>query len=66
MSADVPFAGWRKSSHSFANGNCAEVAASNGLVCVRDSHDRTGPVLLVSGPAWGALLSRIRDGESPA
>ena len=42
MSADTR---WVKSSYSFANGNCVEVAALPGAVAVRDSKDPGGPVL---------------------
>jgi len=55
---------WVKSSHSFANGNCVEVAASEGLVAVRDSKGKTGPVLLVSGSTWGVLLAAVKRGEA--
>lgn len=53
--------GWRKSSHSFANGNCAEVGQDGAVVGVRDSQDPGGPVLAFSGVAWGAFLARLRS-----
>lgn len=52
--------GWRKSSHSFSNGNCAEVGQDGTVVLVRDTQDRDGPVLAFSGVAWGAFLARIK------
>ncbi len=40
------FTNWRKSRRSGGGDNCVEVAfASDGSVGVRDSKDRTGPVL---------------------
>lgn len=75
--------GWRKSSHSFSNGNCAEVAAwrksshsgasncaeavqDGTVVRVRDSMDRGGPVLAVSGDAWTRFLAGIKGDRRPA
>ncbi|WP_412515654.1 DUF397 domain-containing protein [Actinomadura madurae] len=56
---------WRISSHSGAgNDSCVEVALNvPGVVGVRDSLDRDGPVLVVSPSAWRALTSRIKNGE---
>nr|WP_075022948.1 DUF397 domain-containing protein [Actinomadura madurae] len=56
---------WRISSHSGGgNSSCVEVALNvPGVVGVRDSLDRDGPVLVVSPSAWRALTSRIKNGE---
>ncbi|WP_081842751.1 DUF397 domain-containing protein [Actinomadura welshii] len=53
------------SSHSGGgNSSCVEVALNvPGVVRVRDSLDRDGPVLVVSPSAWRALTSRIKNGE---
>ena len=53
--------GWRKSSHSFANGNCAEVGQGSAVVGVRDSQDRGGPVLVFGPVAWVAFLEGLRS-----
>ena len=46
---------WVKSSLSFSNGNCVEVAGlPGGQIGVRDSKDVTGPVLSFT-PGNGAL-----------
>ena len=56
---------WRKSSHSGNGGSdCVEVASSRtGFVLVRDSKDREGPRLALSGRAWSAFVEKIKDGE---
>ncbi|MET9968641.1 DUF397 domain-containing protein [Streptomyces sp. NPDC006356] len=48
---------WVKSSYSGAEGGqCVEVAAQFGTVHVRDSKDRTRPVLSVSSGEWTAFI----------
>jgi hypothetical protein len=52
---------WRKSSYSNATGgDCVECAASPSLVLVRDTTDRAGVTLSVSGPTWTAFLATLR------
>jgi hypothetical protein len=62
MMVDLSTANWRKSSHSGNNG-CVEVALVEGKVAVRDSKDRSGPVLLFSSGEWEAFIAAARDGE---
>ncbi|MGC5009459.1 DUF397 domain-containing protein [Streptosporangium sp. DT93] len=55
---------WKKSVRSGTNGNCVEVAALNGgHVGVRDSKDRSGPVLTFTPGEWSAFVAGVRDGE---
>jgi hypothetical protein len=55
---------WAKSSLSFANGNCVEVASlPGGQVGVRNSRDPEGPVLRFSREEWDAFLGGARLGE---
>ncbi len=55
---------WVKSSLSFSNGNCVEVAElPGGSVGVRDSGDPGGPVLKFTRGEWGAFLGAARLGE---
>jgi hypothetical protein len=55
---------WKKSSLSMSNGNCVEVAyMSGGHVGVRDSKDRTGPVLQFTPGEWSAFVGGVRNGE---
>lgn len=51
---------WRTSSRSSGNGgDCVEVADNlPGVVAVRDSKDRTGPVLTFSPTAWRTFVTR--------
>lgn len=50
---------WRKSSHSGDNGGeCVEVAAG-GAVLVRDTTNRSGPVLTFTADAWRAFTATI-------
>ncbi|WP_436737538.1 DUF397 domain-containing protein [Streptomyces sp. BBFR102] len=56
---------WFTSSYSNNGGNCVEVAAnlaaSQGVVPVRDSKDRGGPVLAVPVAAFAAFVSMVRQ-----
>ena len=55
---------WVKSSFSFANGNCVEVAELPGdSVGIRDSRDPGGPVLSFTRAEWAAFLRGARRGE---
>lgn len=63
MTTDLSAAVWRTSSYSGANGDCVEVAGNQGDgVAVRDSKDRTGPVLLFAPGAWDAFLTSLKNG----
>jgi Domain of unknown function (DUF397) len=53
---------WRKSSYSAANG-CVEVASLGDQIAVRDSKDRSGPLLVFSRMEWEAFLAGARDGQ---
>jgi YD repeat-containing protein len=57
---------WRRSSYSFSNGNCVEVAVvSGGTVGLRDSKDPDGPVLRFTRDEFGALVRDVRSGREP-
>ncbi|MFI7349632.1 DUF397 domain-containing protein [Streptomyces sp. NPDC049936] len=48
---------WFKSSYSGAEGgDCVEVAASTGVVHIRDSKATAGPVIRVSRETWAGFL----------
>jgi hypothetical protein len=55
---------WKKSTHSYGNGDCVEAAPlAGGHVAVRDSKDKTGPVLMFSPSEWRAFLGGVKGGE---
>jgi Domain of unknown function (DUF397) len=55
---------WMKSSLSFANGDCVQVAQlPHGRVGVRNSKDPRGPVLSFTQPEWAAFIGGVRNGE---
>lgn len=55
---------WIKSSLSFSNGNCVEVASlPDDEIGVRDSKDSEGPVLRFTPDEWFAFLGGVRNGE---
>ena len=55
---------WVKSSLSFSNGNCVEVAnLPGGQVGVRHSKHTEGLVLRFTPDEWQAFLGGVRNGE---
>ncbi|MFF1460880.1 DUF397 domain-containing protein [Streptomyces sp. NPDC058330] len=58
---------WLKSSYSENGGQCIEVApnlaASRGVVPVRDSKDRSGPVLGVATGAFASFVAGVKAGQ---
>jgi len=52
---------WRKASYSAANGGgCVEVADHASRVLVRDTQDRTGPVLRFTPEAWRRFADLVK------
>jgi hypothetical protein len=55
---------WVKSSLSFSNGNCVEVAdLTDGGIGVRNSRDPRGGMLRFTPDEWRAFLGGARNGE---
>jgi len=52
---------WRTSSYSGSNGGaCIEVATRPDGVAVRDTKDRTGPVLRFSSASWRSFARQVK------
>jgi Domain of unknown function (DUF397) len=53
---------WRKSSYSGnGGGECVELADQAGHVLVRDTENRSGPVLRFTGRAWQRFAGQLKD-----
>lgn len=58
---------WRKSSRSTDTGQCVELAAAADRIAVRDSKGGpSGPVIVVTRRALGALVDEIKSGDLDA
>ncbi|MFJ2955381.1 DUF397 domain-containing protein [Streptomyces sp. NPDC087270] len=67
MMTETPL--WFTSSYSENGGACVEVAAnlaaSRGIVPVRDSKDPGGPALAFSADAFALFVAGVKAGEFP-
>jgi Domain of unknown function (DUF397) len=55
----MPEQAWIKSSYSGSQTNCVEVAVRDRVI-VRDTKDRTGPVLRFTPAAWREFAGYIK------
>lgn len=54
---------WRKSSYSGnGGGTCVEVGQAGRGVLVRDTTDRSGPVLVFSPAVWRRFADQVKPG----
>jgi hypothetical protein len=62
--AEAAAPSWIKSSLSYGNGNCVEVAGlADDVIMVRDSKNAKGPVLGFTPGEWDAFVGGVRNGE---
>ena len=54
---------WRKSTRSSGNGNCVEFADLGESIAVRDTKDRSGPVLQFTAAGWRTFIAGLKRGE---
>jgi hypothetical protein len=54
---------WRTSTRSGDNGQCVEVRRVGDAVEVRDTKDRSGPILRFTPTEWSAFTGGTKDGE---
>ncbi len=54
---------WRRSSASGGDGACVEVAKSDSSVLVRDSRNRSEPVIAFTESQWRRFIGRIKSDE---
>ncbi|MEU8260353.1 DUF397 domain-containing protein [Micromonospora sp. NPDC048999] len=64
MARPTPDRGWFKSSRSSDNAACVEVRFVGGAVDVRDTKDRTGPMLSFDGRSWATFLTGLKAGSA--
>ena len=63
MDNRIDATGWRKSSYTTSNGgNCVEVGGQESRVLVRDTKDRSGPMLRFAPDAWCRFAERVKAG----
>ena len=55
--------GWRKSTRSGSNGQCVEARRVGNTIQMRDSKDRSGPVLSFSLAEWTAFTAGVKHDE---
>jgi hypothetical protein len=62
--SDAEASPWVKSSLSYANGDCVEVATlPDGRIGVRHSKALEGPILRFTPSEWRAFVGGVRKGE---
>ena len=52
---------YRKSSYSYQEGNCVEVAPTTGGLAIRDSKNPHGPLLHIGPNGWHPFLAAAKE-----
>lgn len=61
---ELACAHWHKSAYSGNVGTCVEIAElDGGQRAVRDSKDRSGPILIFTPVEWSTFTAGVRDGD---
>lgn len=56
---------WRKSTYSGSNGGgCIEAADHDNQVLIRDTRDRSGPVLRFGPGAWRRFTNQVKGTQA--
>jgi predicted secreted Zn-dependent protease len=61
--AELQQLAWRKARRSMANGDCVEVAVTDGQIFVRDSKNPAGAVLEYLPGTWNSFLAGVQQGR---
>ena len=51
---------WYKSSKSYSDGHCVEVAWTGQRLLIRDSQDATGPKLEFNTKSWASFVKDVK------
>ena len=62
-SMEVRGLAWRTARRSVGNGACVEVTPASGHILVRDSKDRSGPVINYSERSWRQFVTSAKAGR---
>jgi hypothetical protein len=62
----IPDDAWYKSSRSSGANNCVEVTHGPGWTAVRDSKNKTGPVLVCTDGGWDAFIKGPVASSAPS
>lgn len=60
MTADLKALHFKKSTRSNGSSQCVEVASAPGVVAVRDTKDRTGPILAFDRESWAGFVAGLK------
>jgi Domain of unknown function (DUF397) len=59
--SDEMVSGWRVATHTGGQGNCVEVGRTATTIAVRDTKDKTGPVLHFDPSVWLVFTEQQKE-----